>query len=246
MCYGSAVTQFASGKVLKNESQNSDLSRPQFSCCRLSSSLYEPAISTECPPPGPFQQASTDYLRSSVAVASALTSSLQTVASQQKSGTLQPFAIQLVSSSYSTWVENLAEVNLFADFDAAAKANPSAVISTPISSSIITQGVQQANAMGFTTATPDAFLQYLQSYQATLTTSAVLQQATSGSKSLFTQLGLALTHGFIGPQPVPEQSQTNPDHSGDCRAFAYAGIFAGLVGNEIAAAICAYECFELC
>ena len=198
------------------------------------------------PPAGPFQQASADYLRSSVAVASALTSSLQTVGSQQKSGTLQPFAIQLASSSYNTWVSNLAEVNFFADFDSVAKADPSAVIDTPLSTTTITQGIQQANALGFTTATPEAFLGSLQSYQSTLTTSAVLEHASTGSQALFSQLGLALTNGFVGPQPIPQQaSSVNPDHSADCNAFFYLGVVSAVTLNEVAALACGIEMWLL-
>ncbi len=156
---------------------------------------------------------------------------------------MSPGNVQVLKSSFGTFIGNLSETNYFTDFDAALSNSPSSFINTTIPLSFISNALSLANGWGFATDTQAVFSSKLQAYQSSLNMSSVLQLASTGSQALFSSLESGVLGLFQSYEPGGQPLMMNRR---DCDIFFSAGIAAALTGFELVTALCGIIVYMNC
>jgi hypothetical protein len=198
----------------------------------------------------PYHLQPHSYQNESVAAINNVSSALSATGAAMLSGTADSATYADLSTACDSWVQNLSEVGYFTNLNQELLANPAIAIESALDSSIIADATSMANSMGFSVYSASALQGYLESYQQSLSPELVTSYATQGTmvqtQSAISALILSLDGGKL---PLSEKSpalQSSPlyakggsDGGGDCEAFFWLAIIAGLTRDIILVALVA-------
>ena len=222
---------------------------PIASSCILSGSPLITFAQTASDPSitGSFHAASADLTLSSELATTAFKNALKGMIKSLKSGVVTAASKSAFDSAYDGWIADLRSTGYFENFDAAARENPSLILSTSLSAQTVSGGVNILNSLGFSGLTASAYLNRLKGYQSSLSLNEAKSIAEAGSETLFAQLSGSIPVGAVAPLSLlAHASPEEVSHSATCSGYIIVGTIAALTGAEICAAymgLCLfYEC----